>query len=331
MPSVYARDLDLNLLRVLVTVADVGSVTQAAASLYLTQPAVSAALRRLTIAIGSPLFARRGRGLVLTERGSRLVADVRPHLQAMTDAALAPVRFDPKTSDRVFRVGLADSAESWLLPPLVRLLEREAPRMRLIVLPVQFRTVADALATRRIDCAVTVADELPRSVARRPLFQGGFVCLFDPRHTRLGRRPTESAYLAQEHVIVSYNGDLRGVIEDSFGKERRVRCSVATFHGIGPLVDGSALVATVPAIVASQIQKAHPHLETAILPFRMTESGMELLYPTALESDDAHRFLCGAIERLAGEAQRSSRHGSRERPPSSRNTREKKRAPRVER
>lgn len=328
MPTAYARDLDLNLLRVLVTVADVGSVTQAAAGLYLTQPAVSAALRRLTVAIGAPLFARRGRGLVLTERGARLVADVRPHLQAMTDAALAPVRFDPKTSDRVFRVGLADSAESWLLPPLVRLLEREAPRMRLVVLPIQFRTVADALATRRIDCAVTVADELPRSITRRPLFHGGFVCLFDPRHTRLGRRPTESAYLSQEHVIVSYNGDLRGVIEDALGKERRVRCSVATFHGIGPLVDGSALVATVPAIVASQILRAHPRLETAILPFSMTENGMELLYPGALESDEAHRFLREAIERLAGEAERDVRHPSRREPGRRAPNRATKRSPR---
>src|SRR5262245_24021317 len=128
MKSVYARDLDLNLLRVLVTVADVGcSVTQAAAQLYLTQPAVSAALRRLIATIGAPLFARRGRGLVLTERGARLVADVRPHLQAMTEAALDPSRFDPKTSERVLRLGLADSAESWLLPRLLRELEREAP------------------------------------------------------------------------------------------------------------------------------------------------------------------------------------------------------------
>jgi DNA-binding transcriptional LysR family regulator len=40
----YGRDLDLNLLRVIQVVADTGSVTEAAGILYLTQPAVSAAL-----------------------------------------------------------------------------------------------------------------------------------------------------------------------------------------------------------------------------------------------------------------------------------------------
>lgn len=299
MKTIYARDLDLNLLRVLVTVADVGSVTQAAARLYLTQPAVSAALRRLTASIGSPLFVRRGRGLVLTERGARLVSDVRPHLQAMTDAALAPVRFDPMTSERILRVGLADSAESWLLPGLLNVLEREAPRMRLVALPIQFRTVGEALATRRIDCAVTVADELPRSIARRRLFDGKFVCLFDPRYTHLGRRPSERAYLAEEHVIVSYNGDLRGVIEDTFGKQRRIRCAVASFNAIGSIVDGSSLVATVPAIVAAEILRLRPRLRTAALPFHIPANGMDLLWPTALESDDALRFLRDVIERRA--------------------------------
>src|SRR5512141_2625518 len=99
MPTVYGRDLDLNLLRVFAVVAEAGSVTEAASRLYLTQPAVSAALRRLTATIGTPLFVRSGRGLVLTSRGERLRAALEPHLRALIDAALAPPAFDPKTSD----------------------------------------------------------------------------------------------------------------------------------------------------------------------------------------------------------------------------------------
>src|SRR5215475_5724085 len=104
MPNVYGRDLDLNLLRVFTVVAETGSVTAAASHLYLTQPAVSAALRRLTAVIGVPLFARSGRGLVLTSRGARLRDGLKPHLQRIVDAALAPATFDPKTSDRTLRL-----------------------------------------------------------------------------------------------------------------------------------------------------------------------------------------------------------------------------------
>src|SRR5436190_135650 len=169
MNAVYARNLDLNLLRVLVTVAETGSVTQAAARLYLTQPAVSAALRRLTGAVGAPLFVRQGRGLVLGSRGARLQAAIRPHLQALVDAALSPAEFDPRTSERTLRLGLSDATEVWLLPALLRVLGAEAPRMRVVALPVQFRTVADALTAGAVDAAVTVADELPAGIRRRAL------------------------------------------------------------------------------------------------------------------------------------------------------------------
>lgn len=298
MNAVHARDLDLNLLPVLVAVAETGSVTAAAARLYLTQSAISAALGRLKSAIGEAIVIRHGRGVVLTERGARLVAEARPHLDAIVQATLRSARFDPKTSDRTLRIGIADIGDEWLLPPLLRLLEKQAPEMRLISSPIQFRTVHDALATRRVDMAVTVADDLPSSIARRPLLHSHFVCVFDPRFVRLGTRPTERAYFAQEHVIVSYNNDLRGVVEESFGRERRVRCSVAGFSGVGAIVDGGRLVATLPTIVAMQILRVRPHLRQAPVPFAHEPGEIELLWPTALDVDPACRFVRDAIVQI---------------------------------
>jgi LysR family transcriptional activator of mexEF-oprN operon len=295
----YGRDLDLNLLRVFAVVAETGSVTQAAGRLYLTQPAVSAALRRLTDAIGAPVFARLGRGLVLTARGERLLSQVRPHLQALVDAALAPQDFDPRTSDRTFRLGLSDAAEVWLLPALVRALERDAPGMRVIAIPVQFRTVAAAFASGGVDAAVTVPDALPAGIRREPLFRGSFLCLFDPRHVKWKRAPSEADYFAREHVIVSYNGDLRGIVEDVRQRPRRVRCSVSSFANLGALLDGAALVATVPELVARQIRAVRPHLRTAPLPFPLAGVPTELLWPAAADDDEPGRFLRARITAIA--------------------------------
>lgn len=299
MSDVYGRDLDLNLLRVFVVVADTGSVTQAASQLYLTQPAVSAALKRLTASVGSPLFARQGRGITLTPRGQRLLVELRPHLIAITSATLSTAEWDPRTSERTVRIGLSDVAEQWLLPKLLRVLDKEAPRMRLIILPIQFRTVADALASRRIDCAVTVADDLPATVRRRTLFKGGFTCLFDPRHANVDKTLTERRYFEHDHVIVSYNGDLRGLIEDYFQKQRRVRCSVSSFANLGEIIEGSALLATVPRSVADSIIESHPKLRALPLPFHVEPTGMELLWPDATDKDDACRFIRAKIEALS--------------------------------
>lgn len=301
MNGVHAKSLDLNLLPVLVAVADLGSVTEAAKRLYLTQSAVSAALGRLKGTLGESIVVRHGRGVVLTERGARLVAEARPLLEALLQTALQPTRFEPLTSDRTVRIGLSDVADEWLLPRLLRVLEVEAPHMRIVATAVQFRTVGEALATRRIDLAVTKADELPTSITRQAIVRVRFVCLFDPRFVRLGVRPTERAYLAQDHIIVSYNGDLRGIVEDVYGLERRVRCSVPSFASIGSIVDGSSLVATIPNIVASQVLAARPHLRTAQFPFDHADGSIDLLWPTAVDVDPACTFVRETIVRLAGQ------------------------------
>lgn len=300
MQENYGRDLDLNLLRVFAVVADSGSVTAAASRLYLTQPAVSAALRRLTTAVGAPLFVRQGRGLALTSRGERLRQTLRTHLQALVDAALGAVELDPKTSERTLRLGLSDSAELWLLPSLLRVLEREAPNMRLIAVPVQFRSVGAALEAG-LDAAVTVADALPSTIRRQELFHGGMVCLFDPRHTKV-RRLTEAEYFARDHVIVSYNGDLRGIIEDVLRKQRRIRLSVPSFSNLGTIVDGTSLLATVPARIARHIRALRPHLRTAPLPFRLGGAAMELLWPSKLDDDEPGRFIRARIVEIAKRA-----------------------------
>jgi LysR family transcriptional activator of mexEF-oprN operon len=227
------------------------------------------------------------------------LASARPHLQALIEAALSPAKFDPTTSERTIRIGLSDANESWLLPPLLRTLAERAPRMQVIVLPVQFRNVSEALRSSSVDLAMTVVDDLPADTRRMALFHGSFVCLFDPRHARVGKRLTLERYLAHEHVIVSYNGDLRGIVEDLLKVQRRVRVSVPMFHSVGALVDGSALLATIPQMVAREITAQRPHLRTAPVPLAIPGSAIELLWRTAVEDDDAVRFVRDLVVEIA--------------------------------
>jgi len=310
MKTVYERDLDLNLLRVFVVVADTGSVTEAAKRLYVTQPAVSAALRRLSASVDAPLFVRAGRRIALTARGRALAERARPHLEGLVAATHASARFDPRTTERTVRIGLSDASESWLLVPLERLLAKEAPGIVLIALAVQFRTVGGLLTSGAIDLAVTVADELPSGVIRKPLARGGMVCLFDPRHVAFGdAAPSRAQYFAADHVIVSYNGDLRGVIEDATGHKRRARVSVPTFHAVGALVEGSPLVATLPMIVAGEILRSRPRLQVAPVPILHGEGTLELLVRADVADDPAIALVSAHLERLTQIADERTRLG----------------------
>ncbi len=294
MNGVNDRDLDLNLLRVLLVVAEEGGVTRAAARLYLTQSAVSAALGRLQGAVGEALVARQGRGITLTARGRQLVDAARPHLRGLQDAVRAAPGFDPARCERTFRLGLDDGGEFLLLGALLTRVRREAPGARLVVLPVQFRTVNDALTAHAIDLAVTVADEAPPQVAREVLGTDRFVCVHDPRGSGLGAKVTRAEYVARPHVIVSYNGDLRGIVEDATALRRRVVCSVTGFSVLGELLRGSDLLATVPAAIAARLMARHRTLRAAALPFSLPVFPREVLWNRS-DDDDALRWLRACV------------------------------------
>jgi LysR family transcriptional activator of mexEF-oprN operon len=304
MPEIYARDLDLNLLRVFAVVAEEGSITRAAARLYLTQPAVSAAMRRLTSFVGTELLARQGRGIILTSRGAELLAVARAHLPPLVAAATATPAFDPQASTATIRIGLTDSVEAVLLPGFCALLRSEAPRMKLVVCPIQFRSVEEALLTGKIELAVTVADQLSRAILRQPLPLGSesalaFVCLYDSRFARFPARISEKEYFAREHVIVSYAGDLRGVVEDLLGRAREVRVSVPGFEYVGRVVEGSPLLATVPGLCAPPILRAFPRLRSAALPFAIAQQSLDLLWSRVTDADSVARFVRSLVLRAA--------------------------------
>lgn len=292
----YGGALDLNLLRVFAVVAEERSLTRAAARLYVTQPAVSAALRRLTSFLGAELFVRHGRGVTLTARGNELLRAARNHLQPLVAATLASPIFDATTSRATVRVGVFDGTEMAIVPKLVARMRAQAPQMQLIVLPVQFRTIEELLLSNKVDLALCVADELPRSILRELLIDGravrdSFTCLYDPRFSKLPAKLTEREYFAREHVAVSYAGDVRGIVEDSLGRARTVRISVPSLGLVADLVDGSDLLATVPKLLAEHIVKTRPHLRSVGLPFAIEGASLELFWTRAADDEPVVGFM----------------------------------------
>lgn len=87
MMKVPLSSLDLPLMRAFVAVAREGNVSRAAQRLHLSQPAVSLQLKRLSEAVGLPLFVRSTQGLELTPEGARLQAHAEQVLEAIGDFA----------------------------------------------------------------------------------------------------------------------------------------------------------------------------------------------------------------------------------------------------
>ncbi|HEY6449068.1 MAG TPA: LysR family transcriptional regulator [Candidatus Cybelea sp.] len=111
-------------LRTFLTVAQAGSVSEAAESLAVSQPAVSSALASLRRAFGVALVEREGRGLRLTEAGRTLAAYGR-RIFALADEAESQVRAAGSAHAVRVRIAAVTTVAEYVLPqPLRRVCEK---------------------------------------------------------------------------------------------------------------------------------------------------------------------------------------------------------------
>jgi DNA-binding transcriptional LysR family regulator len=124
--------IELRLLRYFTVVAEELHVGNAAARLYISQPALSQQIRALEDQVGLPLFVRHPRGMELTEAGEVLLAEARRLLgeSERLDATVEELRRGRASG---LRIGLPPGLAPGLLPDLLAPLREREPDARIEV------------------------------------------------------------------------------------------------------------------------------------------------------------------------------------------------------
>ena len=160
------KGLDLNLLVALDVLLEEANVSRAAERLHLSQPATSAALRRLRAWFGDPLLSPHGKRLMLTPYALRLRPQLTQLLAGIDAFASQPALFDPATAQRRFRIAMSDYLANVVLGSLINAIAGIAPGIELeIVTPDD--TAADLLERGEIDLIIAPQEFItPRNPTR---------------------------------------------------------------------------------------------------------------------------------------------------------------------
>jgi len=148
------RNLNLDQLRALVEVVELGSFTEAAKRLHLTQPAISQQIRELENRCGLQLVDRIGKRAFATPAGNELIIYGR-RIMAEAEHALAAVRRHRiGTAGRV-RIGAGPTALAYLLSPVLHKLREAYPDIEITVTTGTTHSISEALLSNEIDMGLT--------------------------------------------------------------------------------------------------------------------------------------------------------------------------------
>jgi DNA-binding transcriptional LysR family regulator len=182
-----------------------GSFTLAAKDLFLTQSAVSHAIKALESDVGCRLFDRAGRRVLLTQAGEQFLRHAEKILREM-EAARAGLDDLTKWGHGRLRVGASTTACQHILPTVLREFRQSYPKCVIRIEPGDQGKQLDLLRGGHVDLAL-VLEPAASSLGEFtffPLFQDELRFLVSPLHAwaRAGRAPRESI---EHETLVLYN------------------------------------------------------------------------------------------------------------------------------
>lgn len=270
------KTIDLNLLHVLRIVYATRSASKAGRQLGMTQSAVSNALRRLRVRLDDPLFVRSNEGMLPTALVESMIAPIAEGLDRIEDAVTKPRRFDPATSDRLFRILMSDLAQLIFMPRLIAHLAAAAPDLRLETLDVSPEEGRLAMHEGSIDLVVGNWPAMGPDYYRQRLFSESFVVLMSQGNRLAKRKLTKGDYLKARHVDYHPGGatyaSLRRMLQKVLVQEklaRHVTFTAGHALGLAAIIAESELLLTLPGRLAASLAAGRSMLVIKPLPFPM--------------------------------------------------------------
>lgn len=296
-------EIDLNLLVVFNQLLIDRSASRAAASLGLSQPATSNALRRLRQLLNDELFLRTPRGMEPTPYALQLAEPVTLAMGTLHSALNVRASFDPHTSKRTFTLAMTDVGEIYFLPRLMGILAHGAPGVTVRTVRVTDTLLKDDMASGQVDLALGLLPQLQAGFFQQVLFRQGYVCLMRQSHI-LASQPVLSreSFSLADHVHVLSSGTGHGQVNEALtrqGLHRRIRLTVPHYVALGHVLASTDLIATVPERFAQQATQPFG-LTTRALPASLPETAIHQLWHARLHRDPGCQWLRGLIASTFG-------------------------------
>jgi DNA-binding transcriptional LysR family regulator len=297
--------LDLNLVVILEAIMLERNVTRAAASLAMSQPAVSNALRRARSLTGDKLFLKVADGVQPTARMLAIWPDLHRSL-AVIRASIAPQRFDPRTDSTTFRLAITDTLAVEAVCGITLKLRAASPFARVAFAIHTNENSLEGIDRGTLDCAVGMFPDVPRDIHVQALRTDRYVCVMRRGHN-LAQNMTLDQFVAAVHVLVTPSGTELGLVDgwlSLHGHTRNIMAIVNHFVGALRIVAESDLLTSMPHGFIKGYARglmAKHRLAASALPFETEKLLYKMIWHERLHTHPAHQWfrllvadICGA-------------------------------------
>ena len=198
-------ELKLKDLRYLVAVAELRHFGRAAARCFVSQPTLSAQLKKLEQSLGLQLIERAPNNVSLTAAGEQIVARARRIIEASDEVvALARTQRDPLAGP--LRLALLPTIGPYLLPRVAPAIRRALPRLELRLYEYQTAPMLERLRGGELDVGILALPVELNGLEVRELYREAFMVALPERHPLAAHDTLRAADLKGETLLLLEDG-----------------------------------------------------------------------------------------------------------------------------
>ncbi|TCS38545.1 LysR family transcriptional regulator [Paucimonas lemoignei] len=292
--------LDLNLLRVFDAVYRERSLSRAARRLGLSQPGISQALNRLRQNTGDPLFVRQTHGVTATAYSDAIAQPIQRALEGLQTALQVQTAQDIRHTDRRLRIAMSDYSESLILAPLIRVVDEQAPRLRIRVVPDDRLNLHTALNDGELDLVIGAIPPLNEQFRHQDLCTEEFVCIARRGHPTIQGQLSLQQYKEARHVGLAVRAAHASWIDQAcqpHGFRRQIHVVVPSFLALPFIIDATDCIATMPRRLLRLIP---PHLGLQVLasPIALPTPTIRQYWPERNHQDTVCRWVREQVHKI---------------------------------
>lgn len=211
--------MELRHLRYFLAVAAAESFTKAAEALHVSQPSLSVQIRDLEEELGTRLFDRLGRTIVLTQAGRLFQDHAERALREVEQAAQLIRELDGAQRGRLV-VGTLATVNSYLIPPLVSQFKQRFPAIQLQVHSLPSVEIEAGILSNRLDIGLCLLPVSQDRLATIPLFEERLVLVAPAGHRLTQARLRMKDLGGLPLVLMPADYCLRKMVEEECAQAR---------------------------------------------------------------------------------------------------------------
>jgi len=250
----YMKKTDFNLLAIFDAIMIEKSIIGASKRLSMTQPAVSNAVMRMRQAYNNPLFVKKGRGIEPTAYAQNLWSKIHEPINTLKES-IDSEEFSPANSKRRFRIAIPDLLVDLAWLPLRKLIEKEAPEIDILAVPLNFKGRERILIDGKADLVISVGRYLNRVDRKTVINKPSFVCAMRKDHPLAQKKLTLENFLSAQHLLVTSGGDDWSYVDELLnnkGYARRISMTTNHYSVIPKLIKNSNLITVIDELTFAE-------------------------------------------------------------------------------